>query len=270
MRACCVLMSAADHLVRAPVWKAREAKLEHAKKVVGQALAQDMRKLWKDRAVDKKKVVVTLPPASARCRAPRPPLAPRPGPLTHAAPQDTFKGENAQLSELKQVETLKERYDAIERALAQAPKLQMMQVLRARTQLCRVCAASFVVCVCVCVREREREREQFVRMRVCARACVRETVVECAGVCLCLHVCACLRFVCMCTCTCKCVYMLQVRVHAPRACACSVCNLCVHTNPRIYTGHVRGPSRGAARAGPPHRAGVPPVRVPRARRLPGR
>eukprot|EP00802_Teleaulax_amphioxeia_P009265 Tamp_09281.p1 GENE.Tamp_09281~~Tamp_09281.p1 ORF type:complete len:634 (+),score=182.41 Tamp_09281:159-1904(+) len=89
----------ADHLVRAPVWKAREAKLEHVKKVVGQALAQDMRKLWKDRAVDKKK--------------------------------DTFKGENAQLSELKQVEALKERYDAIERALAQAPKLQMMQGMSA-------------------------------------------------------------------------------------------------------------------------------------------
>jgi len=175
MRACCVLMSAADHLVRAPVWKAREAKLEHAKKVVGQALAQDMRKLWKDRAVDKKKVVVTLPPASARCRAPRPPLAPRPGPLTHAAPQDTFKGENAQLSELKQVETLKERYDAIERALAQAPKLQMMQVLRARTQLCRVCAASFVVCVCERERERERERAVCAYACVCARMCARDS-----------------------------------------------------------------------------------------------
>jgi hypothetical protein len=85
----------AHQLVSAPVWKAREAKLEHAKNVVGQALAQDMRKMWKDRTVDKK--------------------------------QDTFTNEEKQLSELKQVETLKARYDAIESALARAPKLQMMR-----------------------------------------------------------------------------------------------------------------------------------------------
>ena len=48
----------AHQLVSAPVWKAREAKLEHAKNVVGQALAQDMRKMWKDRTVDKKQVRV--------------------------------------------------------------------------------------------------------------------------------------------------------------------------------------------------------------------
>jgi len=85
----------AEKLAHAPVWKAREAKLEHAEHKVGQALAQDMRKMWAEQAVDKKK--------------------------------DTFKVENTELSELKHVEALKARYVAIERALAQAPKLQMMQ-----------------------------------------------------------------------------------------------------------------------------------------------
>jgi len=88
-----------DELVRSPVWRAEYGRLEHAKAKVGQALAQDMRKMWVDRAVDKKK--------------------------------DTLKGEDKELGELKQVENLKRRYDAIERALAQAPQLHQVQGLSA-------------------------------------------------------------------------------------------------------------------------------------------
>jgi len=84
-----------EMLAHAPVWKVREHKLEAAEHKVGHVLAQDMRKMWQDRAADKKK--------------------------------DTFTGENKELSELKQVEALKARYGAIERALAMAPKLSQVQ-----------------------------------------------------------------------------------------------------------------------------------------------
>ena len=84
-----------EMLVRSPVWKMREAKLEHAKAKVGQVLAQDMRKMWTERAENKK--------------------------------GDSLKGEDKRLSELKEVEALKKRYHAIELALAKAPVLQQVQ-----------------------------------------------------------------------------------------------------------------------------------------------
>ena len=82
-----------EMLARSPVWNVK--KLEHAKYKVGQVLAQDMRKMFADRSADKKK--------------------------------DSIKGEDKQLKQLKEVEMLKARYDAIEVALAHAPQLQMMQ-----------------------------------------------------------------------------------------------------------------------------------------------
>ena len=86
---------AGEELVRSPVWSAERARLERAQAKVGQVLAQDMRKMWADRAADKKK--------------------------------DTLKGEDKDLNELKQVENLKRRYDAIESALASAPQLRQVQ-----------------------------------------------------------------------------------------------------------------------------------------------
>ena len=85
--------------MRSPVWRAEHARLEHAKTKVGQVLAQDMRKMWADRAADKKK--------------------------------DTLKGEDKELAELRQVENLKRRYDAIESALAHAPQLHQVQGMSA-------------------------------------------------------------------------------------------------------------------------------------------
>ena len=91
-----VPVMAPAELARAPVWAPR---LEHAKAQVGQALAQDMRKLWADDRRDK----------------------------TH----DSLVNEDKDLSELRQVEFLKHRYEAIEKALAVAPMLEQVQGARA-------------------------------------------------------------------------------------------------------------------------------------------
>ena len=91
-----VPVMAPAELARAPVWAPR---LEHAKAKVGQALAQDMRKLWADDRRDK----------------------------TH----DSLVNEDKDLSELRQVEFLKNRYEAIEKALAVAPMLDQVQGARA-------------------------------------------------------------------------------------------------------------------------------------------
>ena len=91
-----VPVMAPAELARAPVWAPR---LEHAKAKVGQALAQDMRKLWADDRRDK----------------------------TH----DSLVNEDKDLSELRQVEFLKNRYEAIDKALAVAPMLEQVQGARA-------------------------------------------------------------------------------------------------------------------------------------------